>query len=254
MRIASTSSAVAALSVAVALVLLPAAPAAAQSDAPPPGTWQFQVTPYLWLAGVSGRVGLGIGSGAPVEAKFSSLFQDLKMGLMASFEGRRDRWGFLFDGMYIKLGATSPLESPYVDATLDETQQIYQLGGTYRLNRGKVPVDLVLGARYFYLNTTLTLTGPVGLGKSVSKSWVDAIVGARVQVPIAERLCLVGYGDVGSGGSNLSWQALAGLSYDFSKTVSGKVGYRYLSIDYDSVGFLYDMAQGGFFLGVGIAF
>jgi hypothetical protein len=249
----SSPVSVAGVLVAVALTLLPGA-ASAQSAAPQPGGWQFQLTPYLWLAGVSGRVGLGIGSGAPVDAKFSSLFSNLKMGLMADFEGRSGRWGFLFDGMYIKLGATSPLESPYVDATLDEEQQIYQLSGMYRVNGGEVPVDLVLGAREFYLNTTLTLTGPVGLGKSVSKSWVDAIVGARVLVPLSERLRLVGYGDVGTGGSNLAWQAITGLSYDFSKTISGKFGYRYLSIDYDTKGFLYDMAQAGFFLGVGIAF
>jgi predicted porin len=234
--------------VAVALTLLPATARAQSAE------WEFQVTPYLWLAGVSGRIGLGIGSGAPVEADFSSLFENLKGGLMAEFDGRKGRWGFLFDGMYIKLGATSPLESPYVDATLDETQQLYQLGGTYRVNEGEVPVDLVLGARYFYLNTTLTLTGPLGLGASTTKNWADAIVGARVAVPLAKRLRLLGYGDVGTGGSNLTWQAIAGVSYDFSKTVSGRFGYRYLSIDYDNEGFFYDMAQGGFVLGVGIVF
>src|SRR5512136_2648614 len=250
MRIMGGSCLMVVVAIAAALALVPA-PARAQSTGSQSGEWQFQLTPYVWTAGVSGTIGLGLGSGAPVAADFSSLFSNLKMGLMADFEGRSDRWGFLFDGAYIKLGATSPLESPWVDATLDETQQIYQLDGTYRLSEGEIPVDIILGARYFYLNTTLTLTGPLGLGKSVSKSWVDGLVGARVQVPLSERWQLVGYGDVGTGGSNLSWQAIAGVTYDFSKTVSGKLGYRYLSIDYDTEGFLYDMDQGGFYLGVG---
>jgi hypothetical protein len=252
-RVCSSPVSVALVLVAVALTLLPGA-ASAQSAAEQQGGWQFQVTPYLWLAGVSGRVGLGIGSGQPAEAQFSSLLSHLQAGLMAGFEGRSDRWGFLFDGMYIKLGATSSLESPYVDANLDETQQMYQLSGTYRVNEGEVPVDLVLGARYFYLNTTLALTGPVGIDESSSKSWVDGIVGARVLVPLSQRWRLQGYGDVGAGGSNLTWQALGAVGYDFSKTVSAWFGFRYLSIDYDTTGFLYDMDQGGFFLGVGFAF
>ena len=44
------------------------------------------------------------------------------------------------------------------------------------------------------------------------------------------------------------------MSYDFSKTVSGKFGYRYLSVDYDKSGFLYDMDTYGLFAGVGIRF
>jgi hypothetical protein len=83
---------------------------------------------------------------------------------------------------------------------------------------------------------------------------VDGIVGARVLVPLSQRWHLQGYGDVGAGGSNLTWQALGAVGYDFSKTVSAWFGFRYLSIDYDTTGFLYDMDQGGFFLGVGFAF
>ena len=47
---------------------------------------------------------------------------------------------------------------------------------------------------------------------------------------------------------------LVGVNYDFSKTFAGKFGYRYLSVDYDKNGFLYDMTNSGFYLGLGIRF
>ncbi|MCJ7440671.1 MAG: hypothetical protein MUO25_03715 [Thermoanaerobaculaceae bacterium] len=255
MRIASTSSAVAALSVAVALVLLPVAPAVAQSNPPPPGTWQFQVTPYLWAAGISGRIGLDLKSGVPVEVTLSDMLLDLQMAGMVEFEGHKDRWGFVFDGMYVNLGKTTSLENDGVEVKFDMTQQIYEFAGAYRVSEGKVPVDLILGARGYFLSDGLKLTGPNdAVSASGSKSWVDGYVGARVRAQLSERWFVAGYADVGAGGSNLSWQALAGVSYNFSKTVSGMLGYRYLSIDYETKGFLYDVAMGGPYLGLGIRF
>jgi hypothetical protein len=32
------------------------------------------------------------------------------------------------------------------------------------------------------------------------------------------------------------------VSYEFSKKIAGKAGYRYVSVDYDRDGFVYDMA------------
>ena len=58
---------------------------------------------------------------------------------------------------------------------------------------------------------------------------MDPYVGVRVQYPIAERWTLVGYADVGGFGvgSEFTWQAAAGINYEFSKSIAGKFGYRY---------------------------
>jgi opacity protein-like surface antigen len=86
--------------------------------------------------------------------------------------------------------------------------------------------------------------------------WVDPYIGARIQHPVADRWTLVGYGDIGGFGvgSDFAWQAIAGVNYDFSKSVSGKLGYRYLAVDYDKDGFLYEMDSYGAYLGVGFRF
>jgi opacity protein-like surface antigen len=87
-----------------------------------------------------------------------------------------------------------------------------------------------------------------------SRDWVDGFVGARVLYPVAERWSAVGYLDVGGGGSNLTWQAIAGVNYEFSKTFSAKFGYRYFQVDFEDSDFVYDVALGGFYLGAGIRF
>ena len=64
----------------------------------------------------------------------------------------------------------------------------------------------------------------------------------------------VGYGDVGGGGSKFTWQALGGINYAISPTTIAKFGYRYLQIDYHRNDFLYDIATGGFYAGIGVRF
>jgi hypothetical protein len=181
--------------------------------------------------------------------------KDLKIGGMAEFEGHKDRWGFIVDAMYLKLGRTESLESTELEVKFDATQQIYGFAGAYRVSEGKVPVDLIFGARTYILDNTLQLTGPNRVLRATdSKSWVDGFAGARVQAPLSERWLVGGYADIGTGGSELTWQALAGVSYQFSRTMFGSLGYRYLSIDHETAGFLADIQMGGPCLGVTLRF
>ena len=75
-----------------------------------------------------------------------------------------------------------------------------------------------------------------------------------MQWAFAKQWTLVGYGEVGGGGTRLSWQAIAGVNWHFSKHLSGKFGYRYLSLDYDHDQLLYDVAMAGPYAGLGIRF
>jgi hypothetical protein len=45
-----------------------------------------------------------------------------------------------------------------------------------------------------------------------------------------------------------------GANYEHSKTFAAKFGYRYLGVDYDKDGFVYDMGNSGLYLGLGIRF
>ena len=70
----------------------------------------------------------------------------------------------------------------------------------------------------------------------------------------AARPVEAGYVDVGGGGSDFTWQALAGANYAISPTMTAKFGYRYLKVDYHRDNFLYDVATGGPNAGIGLRF
>ena len=229
------------------------APAAAQAS-----TWQFEATPYLWMAGMQGDVGIGKLSAEGVEASFGDIAKSLRAGFMGAFEARRNRAGILFDAIYMQLSQTTNAPAPFqADVHARPTQQAYTLEGLWRVGDAPV-VDLVGGVRVndvkLDLDLSATALAPQGRTLVRSRSWADAIVGARVQYAIAPQWTLVGYVDVGGGGSEFTWQALAGAGYAINATTIAKFGYRYLKVDYHRDDFLYDVATAGPYAGIGIRF
>ena len=65
-----------------------------------------------------------------------------------------------------------------------------------------------------------------------------------------------GYADIGGFGvgSDLTYQLLAGVNWQFARSVSAKAGYRYLYQDYRNNGFVWDMTASGFYFGAGFRF
>ena len=245
-------------------------PATAQSSGEQAARWQFELTPYFWAAGMKGDVQAGNLPKTSANIDFSDIWDNLDFGAMGAFEARKGRWGLLFDAIYMKIStsATSSRTGPgpigataTAAADLKLEQTLLAAAVAYRVSDGPTATDVIGGARYSKIdaaaNINASLFGQTGVAaRSGDKDWVDPYIGVRVQHRVADRWTVVGYVDVGGFGvgSDLTWQALAGVNYDFSKTVSGKLGYRYLDVDYDKGGFLYDMANSGLYLGVGIRF
>lgn len=238
---------------------------AAQSNA-----WTFELTPYVWGSAMKGDVQSGSLPKTSVDMSFSDILDVLDFAAMATFEARKDRWGFLVDGIYVKVSdeGTARRSGPgpvgatlTADADVKLKQTILSAAAAYRLSDGRSAVDVLGGIRYSKIDadarisaSLFALTGSVR--RSGDKDWVDPYIGLRLQHAISDRWTLVGYGDAGGFGvgSDLTWQASLGVNYAFTKDVSAKLGYRYLSFDYDKSNFVYDMKLQGIYLGVGIRF
>lgn len=258
-------AAVLALCAAAVAAAVVAAPARAQSL--PPGTafssgWTYEASPYLWFAGVKGETRIGRRLPAvEVDASFSDLASDLDLGLMGAFEARKGRWGVLFDLFYIKLSADAEplLPDRSGNNTADLKQLLLQLATAYRvLDNGTTSVDALVGARYARTDVDVTLVPgllrPSGTEGSGNVGWTDAFVGARILHALSDRWSLVAYADVGAAESDLSWQFIAGANYRFSNTLTGKFGYRALSMDYQQPHFAYDIRTSGIYAGLGFRF
>ena len=256
---------------AAMLATLSPAPARAQTAAAAPGSdWTFDFTLYLWGAGMSGKVEAGTLPAIDVDMSFSDILHNLDAGLMGAFEARKGRWGMLFDAIYMRLegsGTASRTGAGPIGATatasaeLEVAQTMFAAAVAYRAVEGRAPVDVIGGLRYAKIEADATINGSFyaksgTVAASAKKDWVDPYVGVRLLTPIADHWTFVSYLDIGGFGvgSDFTWQALVGINYDLSKTFAAKFGYRYLSVDYDKNGFVYDMANSGLYLGLGIRF
>lgn len=240
--------------VAAALAVLPAL---AQTSVAPANEWQFEFIPYLWLAGIRSDLKLGPLPGSTVSVSSSSVLGALDFGAMGTLEARKGAWGGLLDVQYVKLGVDRQLAGGLLGGyNVKFEQTIATLAGFYRVVEAPVAVDVLGGVRYVDAKTRVDIAPSLrGFGRQIEDSAgaADGIVGARTIVPVGDKWSLLGYLDVGEGGSTSSWQAIAGASYQYSPTTSLKFGYRYLSYKRDN-GLLDKVAMGGFYFGAGFRF
>lgn len=251
-------------------LLFGATPAGAQSSGSASANWNYEFTPYLWGAGMKGTVQSGSLPATNVDMSFTDIVDVLDFGLMGAFEARKGRWGLYLDAIYMKVSDSATVSrtgAGPLGATLTATanitlkQSMLAAAAMYRVSGGPSTVDVLGGLRYNKLDVEaaadFTLLGlAASRSRSGDKDWVDPYIGVRLQHALSDRWKFEGYADVGGFGvgSDLTYQVIAGFNYTFSKSVSAKMGYRYLNADYDKGGFVYDMKMDGLYLGVGIAF
>jgi hypothetical protein len=238
--------------------------------AEPSNAWQIEVMPYLWATGMKGDVEAGSLPRISADMSFSDILDVLDFGLMGTLEARKGRWGVVFDAIYMKVsdsatvsrtgpGPIGAAATASADAQFEQTM----LAGAvaYRLSEGPSAFDVLAGLRYNKVDVSADIAGSFfGLSGSTTRSgdkdWVDPYIALRVQHPIANRWTLTAYADIGGFGvgADSTWQGALGVKYDMTRSVSASFGYRYLKVDYDKDGFLYDMANSGVYAGVSIRF
>lgn len=242
--------------------MLLAPTAHAQSPAQPAaGEWAFTLTPFLWATGVEGDVGVRRVPDVGVDADFSDVWDVLDFALMGMFEARKDRFGLLFDGLYAKVSDDADTPGPiFSDAEIEFSHQTYSVAAGYRVIEKQTPVDVFAGVRYVHVKADVDLDAGLLPARSASRSedWWDGFVGLRARVPVNDRWWLLFYGDVGAGGSDLTWQAIGGVGYRISDRFDLQFGYRHFSFDYDEGSgadrFLYEIEFSGPYVSLGIKF
>jgi len=242
-----------------ALVVLASVSGVALAQSQSGSGWEHELTPYLWASRMKGEVAAGSIPNTRVDMRFSDILENLDMGFMSAFESRKGRWSLLFDGMYMGVSdtATSSLLGVAVTSRAEVKQTSLAGAVGYRALEGNVPLDLIAGLRFSRIDVDVNAAA---LGSNLSfsgtKSWTEPYLGAKLTVPVSERLKAIAYGDVGGFGvgSDLTWQAMLGVSYSYSKSVGMTFGYRYLDVDYDKDGFKYKMANDGIYTGISFRF
>jgi hypothetical protein len=258
--------------IVVATILLGADVCVAQSADVEEDGWEFSVTPYLFAAGLDGKVGIK-DVATTVYVPFDEILDHLDAGFMMAVTARHGRWVLGLDGIYVKLSGmgSKSVSGPFGNITLEGTveaaltEQIYQPTIAYRVFGGDAPtLDVYVAVRYTGLETELTLASTTTLPSfpdgsrqmNADVSWWDPVIGKRVIIHITDKFfgtTLVDFGGFGVG-SDVTYQWLVTGGWRFSHAISASVGYRYLKQDYEDDDFLYNMVMKGVVIGVGVTF
>jgi opacity protein-like surface antigen len=237
------------------LVVSRSGTAAAQSSP----RWEFSVTPYAWWPSQKGQIGIGDNL-TEVDLTFGDLADQISLGLMGVFEARYERWLGRFDGMYRSLtddeaAALASGTPATVRVNLDQVMVNPEVGYTL-LAAPWGGIDGLVGARYWHVSTDIGASSGSTPAGTVSDDhhWVDGTVAGRVRYEPGPKWHVFALGDVGAGGSDFTWQAMAGAAYAFTDCCSAVVSYRHLDVDYKSDSFTNDSYMTGPALGLMIGF
>lgn len=250
-----------------ASTILLAASAAVNASESGADDWQYGLMIYGWLPSISGELNFTPPSGSDgISVDGEDILDDLKMAFLGSFEARKGAWSGFTDVMYLNLegdksksvGIPDGDKIELFDADMELTTWVWTLGGSYSIwQDGKSHFDLLAGARLLALDTEVKLTngGPLHREHKLSESidlW-DGIIGVKGRVALNDRWFLPYYADVGTGDTDLTWQILGGVGYEFNW---GEVtlDYRYLEYDQGSDDLLQDLGFGGVQMGVAFRF
>jgi len=227
-----------------------------------PSPWSFSASPYLWFAGLDGKIGINQNlPSVDVDISFSEIFKSIDWmppPVMFVGEVRYDRFAaftdFIFLGLEDENSHTRGPLSATVDSKLDTI--IWTLGGSYRFIDNKYGfAALLAGARLWNVDATGTLVGPFAVRqRSGGKTWVDPIVGLNGRINLGGGFALQAEGDVGSGAARVDWQLMGTLQYQLADWVTLAAGYRYLAVDYESGNFRFDAALHGPIIGATFRF
>lgn len=237
-----------------------------------PKAWRVRVIPYGWLTEMDGHLTVH-GETAKVDVSFSRtldlIFNDLNLLAMGQVEAYYGKCGVIFNGNYLDVSPGTEVGnlnfSTDVAMTTLDLVFAYELVSPAGLGApAGTRLEALAGFRYNALSAGLTVTGPAGRTATASGSedWYDAIVGARLRVPLCDCATVQVRGDIGGfdlgDSSKLTWNIEVMFEYRWSERCSLVGGYRWLDIDYERGSgagrFAYDMLLSGPVLGLAIDF
>lgn len=250
---------------------LPADAADVQERQPaePTDSWRLAVAPYLWGAGLNGDIGLFGREPVHVDMSFGDIFRNLKFGGMVVAELSNGTWGIFGDLIYVKIRDDESITRTIrgfpmtLDAKVETSSFTGTLMGEYRAySSDTFSLDAMAGVRIWSvdnrIDASLTAGGPplAAFSGSDGSAWIDPMVGGKLRFDTGTPVYLTAWGMIGGfgAGSDISWDVLGGVGYQWNDWLSTVAGYRALGVDYQNDGFVYDVVQQGPFLGAVMRF
>jgi hypothetical protein len=189
--------------------------------------WKFGAELYFWGASIGGESA----SGSDVDIELDDILDSLEFAFMGAAGVSKGKWTLAADVIYLNAEDSDTI-APGLNASVElTTWVITPLVGYNFVDTGRIRLDIVGGTRYLYIKADLRVDALGARAEDSGSNW-DAIIGTRGAVDLAEKWYLFGYLDIGTGESDLTWQAFGGVGYRF-KWFDLVAAYRYLGWDFD---------------------
>lgn len=201
--------------------------------------WSYLVEPYLLFPNMRGTVGLADLREVTVDANTNEIFGNLKMGAMLYAETSNDIWAIGSDVIYMELAQGVKPGSAYISGELTAKQFAWEVSGLRKVNPWlELGVGGILNSVNSGVNVNRNLIGggTNSASKSLTKTWFDPMLIARIKSKAGEKFIYQFRGEIGGFGigSDLAWQMQAVAGYQFSELFSITGGYRIISLDYET--------------------
>jgi hypothetical protein len=238
--------------------LATASPARAQEQAgtqASTGDWRQTVFLYGMGAMIEGDAQVGPVE-VPVDVGLSDFFDNLEFGAMAAYRIENGTWSFTGDVTYMSLGGGKEGPRGLTSARLDTEQVTAMLTAGRRITPH---LEALVSLAYFDVNADLRVRALQQVATaSRDVDWFDPLIGVRYQVPMGGKWRYTLRGDIGAGGSDLTWHALTKFTRQNSDRFGWYLGYRAISYDYEDGSGLnlvrFDLTQHGPGAGISISF
>lgn len=216
--------------------------------APVEKDWAVDVTPFLWIAGMSGQIGVG-DSLSPANVGFLDILENLKGTAMASASVRYRRLGLMADGVWLRVDTSGDVAGALYDDSKVTMNTAFGTGAAFFRFEPKpgLTIDPYVGARWWRIDTELELSGGVAAPFSGEQTirWADPVFGFRLGYAITDRWFVQAIGDVGGGVAKYEWQALGATGYRFTDWFALQGAYRIVGVKYVKDGFTFDQNVSG---------
>jgi len=223
----------------------------AQDSAAVKQKWKFLNELYMMFPNMKGTVGTGTLPDAELDVNASDVFSHFKFGTMAYFELSKGPWAFSADITYMHLGEDVKPGTIINSGEVDVKQFALELVALRKLTPW---LEAGIGGRLNSLDTKVDLVtknivggGTTARSKSISQTWLDPIIVARIKSDDGKKFIYQLRTDIGGFGigSDFAWQIQVYAGYRFSKLFQITGGYRVISADYNKGSgedrFLYDV-------------
>lgn len=182
-------------------------------------SWDWRVTPFLWMAGIDGDANIGSVE-ADIDVGFSDILDDLRFGALVHIEAHQPTYGLFGDIVYLSL-----------EPDRNEVESVILEAGAVWKVFGDQESGIEFGARYY--DQELTINPPNLDRISRDKSWTDGFVGVRWVRPLGGRWSFMARGNVGAGGSDFAWSLTPTFLREFDNGNRLAIGFRTLAVDFD---------------------